>query len=162
MGERSVCVRACVCVCRGRDTHMSWMTHQPGPLRLSGTNAAYVPLSTPCLPLKVPLHSTRSFCHGGITTMDHTSHCSTDSITGITSGGTSCTRKLYIFTGAEPVKTFSRNSLFEQCCVLILLRSPNCCGIYRTEWVKVKTSKYSCSWRTLTPPWEHYSSGADK
>lgn len=77
--------------------------------------------------------------------MDHTSHCSTDSITGITSGGTSCTRKLYIFTGAEPVKSFSRNSLSEQCCVLVLLLSPDFCGIYRTEWVKVKTSKYSCS-----------------
>lgn len=77
--------------------------------------------------------------------MDHTSHCSTDSITGITSGGTSCTGGLYIFTGPEPVKSSSRNSSAEQCCDLVLLRSPDLCGIYRTEWVKVKTSKYSCS-----------------
>lgn len=48
----------CVLVCARRrpDTNMSCLTHQPEPPRLSGTNAAYVPLSTHCsTPLPPPL-----------------------------------------------------------------------------------------------------------
>lgn len=74
----------CVLVCARRrpDTNMSCLTHQPEPPRLSGTNAAYVPLSTRCStpPPHPGLPTTTttthppplSFCHRGIITMDHT------------------------------------------------------------------------------------------
>lgn len=46
-----------VCACPRPDTNMSCLTHQPEPPRLSGTNAAYVPLSTRCsTPTPIPTH----------------------------------------------------------------------------------------------------------
>lgn len=44
--ECNTCVL--VCVRRRPDANMSCLTHQPEPPRLSGTNAAYVPLSSHC------------------------------------------------------------------------------------------------------------------